>query len=104
MVYFHNNYYQYYYVLLFENKTILWHYQQNIIIDVHWIRVSCPSCKIMHVAVIRSKHVLITHSGGEDSTSYWLRDGGHSMAEYHDPVFLFFVCYKQHIQRYAWGT
>ena len=79
--------------ILWPNKC---HIFENTIVGVFCMHITWPSCKLMPSTVTMTVKQLILK---EQIQCHWPRDGGHSTAEYHDPVC---ICYKQHEQRYAW--
>ena len=48
--------------------------------------MTCPNCNVMSVAVAMTARQLKLE---EDIQCHRLIDGGHSMAEYHDPLVIF---------------
>ena len=59
-----------------------------LLVYVRPTHMTCPSCKLISEAVTMTARQLALEV---QIQCHGLRDGGHSMAEYHDPVFMFYM-------------
>ena len=72
-----------------KKQYSLWHYLTAttlLLYVVCWTHITCPSCKLISVAVPTTARQLTLE---EQIQCHGLKDKGHSLAEYHDPVFMF---------------